>query len=132
MRNGCYWVGVVLLFTATLRGGDSLTVHVDKPGIEVSPSLYGIFFEEIGRAGDGGLYAEMIQNRSFEDADTPVAWTMISGQKEAEGAVSVDQSKPINDANRSALMFTVSKANPRFGVYNEGFKGMSVKKGERY
>ena len=53
-----------------------MTVDVDKPGVKVSPTLYGIFFDEINRAGDGGLYAEMIQNRSFEDvAKNPVGWT---------------------------------------------------------
>ena len=42
-----------------------MTIHVDQPGISVSPLLYGIFFEEINRAGDGGLYAEMVQNRAL-------------------------------------------------------------------
>ena len=44
-----------------------ISVQAGKPGPRISPLLYGIFFEEINRAGDGGLYAEMIQNRSFED-----------------------------------------------------------------
>lgn len=44
-----------------------ITVHADRPGAAVSPALYGLFFEEINHAGDGGLYAEMIQNRSFEE-----------------------------------------------------------------
>src|SRR2546430_16691540 len=57
-----------------------LMVDVDKPGITVSPVLYGIFFEEINRAGDGGLYAEMIQNRSFEDARAQVNWKKGDGE----------------------------------------------------
>lgn len=44
-----------------------MIVHVDQPGVKISPTLYGIFFEEINRAGEGGLYGEMLQNRSFED-----------------------------------------------------------------
>src|SRR5262245_17922629 len=107
-------LAIALLLCATARAADTLTVHVNKPTTQVSPSLYGIFFEEIGRAGDGGLYAEMIQNRSFEDSDSPAAWTMLSDGNEAEGAVSIDRSKPINDANPSALLLTISKANPRF------------------
>ena len=53
-----------------------LTVQADKPGAQISRLLYGIFFEEINRAGDGGLYAEMLQNRSFEDGPTPLGWTL--------------------------------------------------------
>ena len=53
-----------------------ITVQADKLGANISPLLYGIFFEEINRAGDGGLYAEMLQNRSFEDAPTPLGWTL--------------------------------------------------------
>lgn len=58
-----------------MAGGTTLTVGVDKPSVNVSPLLYGIFFEVINRAGDGGLYAEMIWNRSFEDADKPEGWS---------------------------------------------------------
>ena len=43
------------------------------PGARIPPTLYGIFFEEISHAGDGGLYAELIQNRGFEDANLPPA-----------------------------------------------------------
>src|SRR5207249_1815382 len=68
----------ILILVAAAIGAETpvakLTVDVDKPGITVSPVLYGIFFEEINRAGDGGLYAEMIQNRSFEDAYAQVNW----------------------------------------------------------
>ena len=45
----------------------SITIDTSKTTITTSPLLYGIFFEEINRAGEGGIYAEMIQNRSFED-----------------------------------------------------------------
>ena len=49
--------------TAAAAAPARLHVQTDKPLHPVSPTLYGIFFEEINRAGDGGLYAEMIQNR---------------------------------------------------------------------
>ena len=68
---------VVLLAVglANRSAGVELTVHIDKPGAIVSPSLYGAFFEDINRAGDGGLYAELVQNRSFEDNESLIAWT---------------------------------------------------------
>lgn len=48
-----------------------LSVNIQEKGAEISPSMYGIFFEEINRAGDGGLYAELVQNRSFEELEMP-------------------------------------------------------------
>jgi len=71
--------GAVFLALCGLMGpalaADSATVTVDlkKKGSEVSPHLYGIFFEEINHAGDGGLYAELVRNRGFEDANLPPA-----------------------------------------------------------
>lgn len=77
----------------------NISVDLDKPGHAVSPLLYGIFFEEINRAGDGGLYAEMLQNRSFEDsAKEPMAWT-VSGVVTA----ALDTAKPLNERNPTAL-----------------------------
>ena len=69
-----------ILFTALLMSCASsavaqqpatITIHGDQPGAPVPRSLHGIFFEEVNHAGDGGLYAELIQNRSF-DATLPV------------------------------------------------------------
>ena len=58
----------------------SITVQADKSGNNISPTLYGIFFEEINHAGDGGLYAELIQNRSFDET-LPVEGCTVQGDK---------------------------------------------------
>jgi alpha-L-arabinofuranosidase len=65
--------------TATAAAADAaaplaLTVDSAHPGHAVSPELYGAFFEEINYAGVGGLYAELIRNRTFMDPNTPTAW----------------------------------------------------------
>src|SRR4028118_592422 len=100
-----------------------LTVDVDKPGAPISPMLYGIFFEEINRAGDGGIYAEMVQNRSFEDADFPVAWTLVKSRG-AVGGVALDKSRPLNIKNPTSLRLTIPKtAGGRVGVVSNGFAG---------
>ncbi len=82
----------------------SITIDTSKTTITTSPLLYGIFFEEINRAGEGGIYAEMIQNRSFEDKsrvdevrNTPLAWGV--GNAEA----SLDRSQPLNKNNPTSL-----------------------------
>ena len=111
----------------------TLTVSVDQPGVKVSPMLYGIFFEEINRAGDGGLYAEMVQNRSFEDGDKLPAWTLLKGDG-AEGAIALDAAKPLNEKNARSLRLEATKVNAgsRLGAANEGFKGMAVRKDAQY
>src|SRR5215211_3087259 len=87
---------VLLAPVFAFAGSATITIHADQPGQAVSPLLYGIFFEEINRAGDGGLYAEMVQNRSFEDADEPVAW-------EIDGSAMIDRDRPLNETNTQSL-----------------------------
>ena len=101
----------------------TITIAADKPGIKISPTLYGIFFEEINRAGDGGIYAEMIQNRSFEDHSTPIAWTLVKGAN-ADAAIALDKTHPLNANNPTCLRLKIKNAGGgRVGVANEGFKG---------
>ncbi len=100
-----------------------LIVQADQPGVTVSPLLYGIFFEEINRAGDGGLYAEMVQNRSFEDAKAPIGWTLLKGSDD-DVEIALDTSRPLNANNPTSLKLKITKAAGRVGICNEGFKGV--------
>src|SRR5687768_3576491 len=119
----------LLAFVANATAAPAkLLVQADKPGSAVSPTLYGIFFEEINRAGDGGLYAEMIQNRSFEDSEKePLAWTI---EKSGDGAaVEIDRAKPMKE-DQKFNPSTLRVRLPHGGearIVNEGFKGMSVR-----
>ena len=49
-------------------------VAANEPGHRISPTLWGIFFEDINMSADGGIYPELVRNRSFEDGDTPEFW----------------------------------------------------------
>ena len=64
-----------ILPAAAIRAAEPLTaniaIHAAEKGVTVSPLLYGIFYEDINYAADGGLYAEMVQNRSFDYHPTP-------------------------------------------------------------
>ncbi|RYX86130.1 alpha-L-arabinofuranosidase [bacterium] len=92
-----------------------LSIDLEKPGAKVSPLLYGIFFEEINRAGEGGIYAEMVQNRSFEDsAEVPAAWLATNA------TVSLDKSNPLNANNPTSLRV---EAQAGGSVANLGFIG---------
>jgi alpha-L-arabinofuranosidase len=110
----------------------TISVDVGHPGHTLSPMLYGIFFEDINCSADGGLYAEMVRNRNFEDSDKPVYWTTECGR----GAVvlaTIDSSAPSSPKNLHSLKVQIT--NPgisRSGIANEGFWGMSLIKGEVY
>ncbi|MCX5673706.1 MAG: carbohydrate binding domain-containing protein [Planctomycetota bacterium] len=111
----------------------SLTVRVDQPGARVSPTLYGIFFEEINHAGDGGLYAELIRNRSFEDdAAKTEPWTLVTSGTRT-GEIAIDTSRPMSNKNPQSLRLTISQVGDgRAGVANPGFWGIALKKGAAY
>lgn len=74
----------LLCFTSCEKQADKITIDLTAEGAEIPASLYGIFFEEITHSGDGGLYAEMIQNRGFEDGTPPSGTTLKDGFAVAE------------------------------------------------
>jgi len=113
-------------------GPATLTVEVDKPGVKVSPTLYGIFFEEINCAGDGGLYAELVRNRSFEDSDKPDHWSLLASAAR-KGEMAVDTSKPMTEKNRRSLRLAIAKdGEGKVGVTNGGWWGIALAKGATY
>jgi alpha-N-arabinofuranosidase len=108
----------------------SLTVHAGQPGTRINPAMWGIFFEDINFGGDGGLYAELVKNRSFEFPDPLMGWTKISPSL-AHGELSVRDDHPF-DTNNPHYVRLVSEGTAPFGISNEGFRGMGVQKGEAY
>ena len=65
-------------------------VQANKPGVEIQPTMYGIFFEDINFGADGGLYAEMVENRSFEFPQRLMGWNTF-------GNVTLNDVKPAFD-----------------------------------
>ena len=123
---------VLALPAAATAGTAALAVDVDKPGVQVSPMLYGIFFEEINCAGDGGLYAELVRNRSLEDSDKPDPWSVV-----ADGGVtaktSLDDSKPLGPKNPHALRVQIARTGDgAAGVANGGYWGIALAKDAVY
>lgn len=105
-----------------------LTVVADKIVAPVSPTMWGIFFEDINFGADGGLYAEMIKNRSFEFEYPMTGWREI--RKDGSGKLLVQNSSGVRNAR--SLQITVNAPGGRFGFANEGFRGMGFQKGETY
>jgi alpha-N-arabinofuranosidase len=115
-------------------------VNVSDAGKPISPDLLGIFFEDLNHAGDGGLYAELIQNRSFEfrAAEQPTwnnlsFWTLtpLGG---AKGAMQVEQASPVHPNNPNyATLEVMEPAGEGVKMSNPGFQGgISLQAGERY
>ncbi len=102
-----------------------IDIDASQRGPMVSPTHYGIFYEDINHAADGGLYAELIRNRSFEDDTTPCNWFSVGNAK-----IALVQDGLLNDVQHNAL--NVILAGPGDGVRNEGFWGMNAVKGRKY
>lgn len=126
-------LAAVLASTAHAAEPGKLTINADKPGVRISPALYGIFFEEINCAGDGGLYAELVRNRSFEDSDKPDHWSLLlNGDAQARIEVAAHEE---GEFDKRALKFTIANGgntNGRAGLANDGYWGISLTKGARY
>jgi len=69
---GVFAAGVVSAQTG------SITIDTNTPGLPIPPTLFGVFFEEINLAGDGGLYGELVRNRSFNNSANPDFWTVVA------------------------------------------------------
>ena len=109
-----------------------LTVQVDKPGAKISPMLWGIFFEDINHSADGGIYAELVRNRSFEDSDKPEHWSLVTGGS-AKADITIDHSHPLNPLNRRSLRWHITgEGGGKVSVVNNGYWGMAITKDAEY
>jgi len=73
-------------------GAATLTVDASRPGPRISPMLWGIFFEDINLSADGGIYPELVRNRSFEDSERPEHWTLATTGS-AKAQMTIDDTK---------------------------------------
>ena len=117
----CLMAGIGLCANAQVN----IKVDLAEKGIEISPTLYGIFYEDINFASDGGLYAELIRNRSFEhDATRPVHW-------KADGStISLAIEDLLNEKQGHALKVVTTAEGG--GICNEGFWGINAVQGTQY
>jgi hypothetical protein len=94
-----------------------ITVEVNKPGHTISPTLFGIFFEDINLSSDGGIYPEHVRNLSFEDADTLQNWKFDSVDGKSNASIcntdvhARPPVPPLNPFNRKSICI---KANGQF------------------
>ncbi len=111
-----------------------LTIHANETAVHVSPTLYGLMTEEINHSYDGGIYAELIQNRIFKDnASTPAHWSLVTTGG-GTGNISLDHSHPINKALTTCLKLDAEPghAGAEVGVANDGFWGVPLRPHTQY
>src|SRR5437016_2725744 len=153
---------LLTLGLASPTSAATISIKAADAGPRLNPRMYGIFLEEINFGVDGGLYAELIRNRGFEDAKPPEGfryrdgkwvdergydarfsrfgyvtnglpcWRLIK-QGNAEGSLELDVEKPLSAATpRSARLEIRNIGAGKVGIANEGFWGIGVAQGEKY
>ncbi len=136
----CSVVFLIAVLTASPAGAQqsapvSLNVQLDQPLHKVSPMLYGLMTEEINFSYDGGLYAEMVRNRTFgaRSHTQPAHWYLVE-DGEGSATMSVDESEGPSESLPTSLRLDVAKADAKspVGLYNEGYWGMAVRPDTTY
>ncbi len=105
-----------------------LKVQLDNASGKISPHMWGIFFEDINLGADGGIYAELVKNRSFEFDHPMMGWKRLENVPEGTFLI-------VNDSRRKGNARSLKIHKPtdfKTGLQNEGFRGMGVKKGDGY
>lgn len=116
----------------------TVTVQGDGKGKKISPDLVGIFFEDLSNAADGGLYAELIQNRSFDYSNDDhngwnalTCWDLVE-RGGGKGKVTTESAISIHANNPQYAVLTVDAGGTGVGLRNSGFDGIALQAGERY
>ena len=125
---------LLIILSATSASAQStatVTIQANQPGAVVSSNLFGIFFEEINFAGEGGIYAEMVRNRAFYTATNANFWSLVTTGT-ATGTMSVDPTQPLNTNIVNSLKLTMAGGTGSVGAGNAGFWGMTFQAGATY
>ena len=132
MKHTCILVTGLLSCAALAQEPLQVTVRADRPGHAIPKTLYGLFFEDINYAADGGLYPELIANRGFDwRTRGPEGWTR-EWRGEAMGRVSLQGGWPLHPNTFQYLRIQCYAAGDGAGVANAGFGGIAVRQGAKY
>jgi alpha-N-arabinofuranosidase len=108
-----------------------LSIQPAKPIAAIPSTMWGIFFEDINFAADGGLYAELLKNRSFEFPMPMMGWTEIEEKGNTSSTLIVNHGKE-NTSNLRYASVTVNSRSGIYGLSNEGFRGIGMYAGKKY
>lgn len=125
-----------LLFGSLTFAQDEVVLDIDTSVsvAKIQPTMYGIFFEDINFSADGGLYAELVKNRSFEFEQPLMGWSQPSTSRNSanhNSGVAHTLNFANNLSNKNILRVTIFN-DKNYSLVNEGFRGMGIVKGESY
>ena len=132
--------GLAAVLAGTFLAGNALfaqkelTVDMSETIAPIQPTMYGIFFEDINFAADGGLYAEMIKNRSFEFTIPMMGWSQPNSDRHSynnESGYALPVKYFEGEGNLNFLRVQIKNAEG-YELHNEGFRGMGIKEGDTY
>lgn len=126
LRKAIFLSAAISAAAAVNAADNALVVNTKKLGAPIQPTMYGIFFEDINYGADGGLYAEMVKNRSFEFPQSFMGWK-TTGNVEV-----MSEGGPFERNPHYVRMSYAGHRVKHTAIENEGFFGVSVKKGEKY
>jgi len=112
----------------------NLEVNVAKTITKIQPTMFGVFFEDINFAADGGLYAEMVKNRSFEFDNRLMGWNQPKSDRHSlnkESGIAITLHDADNKSNSNFCRVTINN-DKGYEIINEGFRGMGIKKEAKY
>ncbi len=104
---------------------NQLVIEPNAKGARIPDTMYGLFFEDINYAADGGLYAEKVKNRSFDFTYPLTGWNVF-------GKVEVRNDGPFEKNPNYVRLSPAGHTDKHTGLDNEGFFGVSFEKGKEY
>jgi alpha-N-arabinofuranosidase len=108
-----------------------IVVKVDIPVAEIKPTMWGIFFEDINFGADGGIYAELVKNRSFEFYKPRTGWKISAVSKDSSHFV-IQNRSVLNESNPRFARINLKDDMKGFFISNSGFRGMGIKQNNSY
>ncbi len=105
----------------------TVVIHAGNPIADIQPTLWGLFFEDINFAADGGLYAEMIKNRSFEFDSPFMGWKTTTNDNSAGSILILNDEQEVNSHYVRLQKYA---GDTPYGIINEGFRGIGVQAGD--
>ena len=124
MKTKQFMLAAALLATmAVTAQTHNIVVDAKKAGVPIQPTMYGLFFEDINYAADGGLYGELVKNRSFEFPQHFMGWQTF-------GSVELKNDGPFERCPHYVTLRDPGHAHRRSGLINEGYFGIGLKQGD--
>lgn len=131
--NKRFFFSLLLLFTALYTPAQTthtIQVQLNEPRATIRPTMWGVFFEDINLAADGGLYAELVKNRSFEFTVPLMGWKEQKKGSTGGSLLVINRGK--EKENNPRFLRVKNAVTGNYGLSNEGFRGMGIEKNKYY